>query len=546
MDFLANLRKVWGDIPLTKRIGILVLTLGAAIAVGALGIWAGRPDYRLLFANIEPADADAIIRELETASVPYQIGGGGTSVYVPSDQVYRMRMKVAAAGAIKGGSTGFELFDKPSFALTDFLQDVNYTRALQGELARTIDQLEPVQQASVHLARPKESAFADREEAATASVVLKLRPGSRLQPSQVAAIASLVAHAVQGLKPENVTILDAQGRALTDLRDEKANGPVARQLEVQQSMEEYLRDKAQSMLDKAFGPDKVFVRVSAVLDFQKGEETVEKFSTGVPKRETTKETESTTPQSSGGAASVAGGGAAAAPAAPQKSSTSDSTKEYEIPKTVTRSVKDNVDVKRLAVSVLADESLAATLPKLEGIVKTAVGFDAKRGDSFEMTGATFKPAQANPADADKNVEPVGRSTLVDELIRYGATLATVIVLAVVWALLLRKGKKKAASSGGVETGGRAAQGNSPTAALAAAVAASGDHPGLQAVKDALNPTAAQLGGPAVLKIGDAASSATAVAQAQARRISSELGQLVEQSPQAAGRVLSNWIHEGRQ
>jgi flagellar M-ring protein FliF len=539
-DFLANLRKVWGDIPLSKRIGILVLTLGAAIAIGALGLWAGRPDYRLLFANVEPADADAIVRELETASVPYQLGGGGTSIYVPSDQVYRMRMKVAASGAIKGGSTGFELFDKPSFALTDFLQDVNYTRALQGELGRTIAQLEPVQQANVHIARPKESAFADREEAATASVVLHLRPGARLAPSQVAAIASLVAHAVQGLKADNVTIVDAQGRALTDVRDEKSTGPLARQLEVQQTMEDYLRDKAQSMLDKAFGPEKVFVRVSATLDFQKGEETVEKFATGVAKRETSKESESTTPTTTGGAASVAASGAPAAPtaAAPQKTSTTDSTKEYEIPKTVTRSVKDGVRVEHLAISVLADESLAAILPKLEGIVKTAVGFDEKRGDSFQMTGAAFRAA---PAPAADDAAPASKSPLVEDLVRYGATLATVVVLALVWAFLLRKGKKKAAVPAAAPSAVGAPRGASPTAALAAAVAASGDHPALQVVKDALAPAAS---GP-VLRVGEGASSAAVVAQAQAKRMSNELGQLVEQSPQAAGRVLSSWIHEGR-
>ncbi|HEX8947584.1 MAG TPA: flagellar basal-body MS-ring/collar protein FliF, partial [Dissulfurispiraceae bacterium] len=207
---VINLVKSW---PLKKKVALAsVVVLSVALMAGIMA-WSNRVDYQVLYSNLTQEDAGQVVNKLKEMKIPFNVDGN--AIYVPSSKVYELRLELAAQGIPQGGGVGFEIFDKTQIGVTEFVQRLNYTRALQGELARTIRQLSEVDQARVHIAIPEKTIFTDKEEKPTASVVLKLKAGRVLSQGQIGGIVHLVSSSVEGLLPRNVTIIDNMGNMLS-------------------------------------------------------------------------------------------------------------------------------------------------------------------------------------------------------------------------------------------------------------------------------------------------------------------------------------------
>src|SRR5258708_7179477 len=241
---IAQLRAIWQKMSRTQRlvaVGVGVLTMAFLLGFAYL---AGHREYRVLYSNLPVEEVGAITSKLQTRGIPYRLEAGGTTITVPEDRLAQARVDLAGEGLPAGGGKGFELFDESSLAATPFVQNVNYLRALQAELARSIAQLDPVVSARVHIVRPEQTPFVRDQKPTTASVVLKLRSGARLDRSTAESITALVARAVEGLTPENVAVVDTHGRLLSDPRpsEDKVAGS---QLEYRRELENYLASKAE-------------------------------------------------------------------------------------------------------------------------------------------------------------------------------------------------------------------------------------------------------------------------------------------------------------
>jgi flagellar M-ring protein FliF len=408
-----QLRGVWGSLTGNQR--LMILGVGGAAVALSLGLilWGNRLDLATLYANLTPADAGSIVEQLKTSRIPYRITDNGARILVPAGQVHETRIKLATAGLPQGGGVGFELFDRTSFGVTDFVQKLNYQRALQGELARTIGQIREVQQARVHIAMPQPTVFSDREKPTTASVVVNLRPAARMTQEQVRAIVHLVSGSVEGLDADRVTVIDSAGRILSQRSDRASPAGNAGQLEYQAGVEAELQRRVQSMLEEVLGPGKASVRVAAQVEFSHGERTEERVDPNTVVRSEQRTTESAKGSSTrpAGVAGVAANTAAPAGAA-GTSSTNETVKEhesiqYEVGRVVERRTLVAGEVKRLSVAVLVDPPYRvspgqrgterkvalprsqAELDKLRAMVMKAVGFNSARGDEVEVAELPF-------------------------------------------------------------------------------------------------------------------------------------------------------------
>jgi len=215
-NFAQSLLDLWKQLGLNQRVSLIVSAFAVIVGLAAVVIWSRRPDYQLLYARLSEKDAAAIIGQLETQNIPHVVNAGGTAVQVPSDQVYKLRMDLAAKGLPSGDGVGFEIFDKGQFGLSDFVQRTNYLRAVQGELARTIMQLQGVRAARVMIVQPENRLLlTDQGVKSTASVFVDTG-GCRLEPDHFNAVRHLVANAVQGLAPDQVAVVDNRGRVLSE------------------------------------------------------------------------------------------------------------------------------------------------------------------------------------------------------------------------------------------------------------------------------------------------------------------------------------------
>ena len=255
---------------INQRMIILVALAGSVAGLIALTLWTQQPDMQVLFTNLGGEDAAAIIDKLKETKVPYETTGGGSTVLVPSAQVHDLRLQLATQGLPHGGGVGFEIFDRTSIGMSEFVQKLNYRRALQGELARTIAQLPEVERARVHLAIPERRLFAKEQEKARASVIMSLRNGQQLTQAQVQGVIHLVSSSVEGLQARDVTVVDGHGRMLSSTMTDETAGLTNTQLEYQRSIEKDVETRIQTMLERIVGANKAVVRVSSVVDFQKG------------------------------------------------------------------------------------------------------------------------------------------------------------------------------------------------------------------------------------------------------------------------------------
>jgi flagellar M-ring protein FliF len=415
-NFLQSLLALWKQLGLNQRVSLVVATLAVIGGLTAIGLWSQRPDYQLLYARLGDKDSAAIIGYLEAQNIPHQVTAGGTAVQVPSTEVYKLRMDLAAKGLPSGDGVGFEIFDKGQFGLSDFVQRTNYLRAIQGELARTITQLQGVHGARILIVQPENRLLmTDQTVKSTASVFVDLG-GGHLEPDQVNAIRHLVANAVQGLLPDQVAVIDNHGRVLSEeLKTDPTLGTASSQIRYRQQVEDYLSHKVESMLSEVIGPGNAVVRVSAEIETDATTETQEKFDpeSAVVRSQTVVEDKSNTSESRGAAAPVGVSAnvpekAAANPAdtGNRPTSTSDQdrtnhTTTYEINRVLTNTSRTPGAIKSVTAAVfiaprqapIAAAGAPAAAPpaprtkeelnQLRQIVINALGLKAAAGQSLD-------------------------------------------------------------------------------------------------------------------------------------------------------------------
>jgi flagellar M-ring protein FliF len=273
-----ELLSIWKQLGLNQRISIIFAGAAVIIGLGSLAYFSGRPSFALLYGGLDDTESGKVIAALTESKTPYQIGRGGSSILVPADKVAQVRMQLATKGIPRGEGVGFEIFDKPNFGISDFVQRQNYVRALQGELSRTISQLEGVEAARVLVVIPENRLLTDNTRKPTASVFLRVKGRQQLPNSSIDAIRFLVANAVEGLSANNVVVADNLGKALSANReDNSATGQSSSQLEARRELEKYLATKAEGMLERVLGPGQAVVRVAAEINWETVSKTEEKF-----------------------------------------------------------------------------------------------------------------------------------------------------------------------------------------------------------------------------------------------------------------------------
>ena len=278
-QFMTQVQANFKVLPLAKKVAVTSIASATLMGIVLLIVWTNRIDYQPLYFNLSMEDAGMVVEELKDQKVPFRLSANGRTVMVPSDRVYDLRLDMASRGVPSGGGVGFEIFDRTDLGTTEFVQKLNYQRALQGELARTINQFAEVEQSRVHITLPEKTIFLEDEQQPTASVVVKLRRRGALKEKHVQGIVHLVAGSVEGLNPENITVVDVDGNVLSAgaSDDSKLVGLTGNQQEFQREVEEDLEKRVQTMLEKVVGVGKAIVRVSASLDFKQEEKTEEIF-----------------------------------------------------------------------------------------------------------------------------------------------------------------------------------------------------------------------------------------------------------------------------
>ncbi len=410
-QLLQQLAGIWKQLGLNQRISILLATLGVLGGLTALAFWSSRAEFSLLYGKLDEGEAAKVIAALDEAKVPYQISRGGGAILVPSDKVYQVRMQMAGKGIPRGEGVGFEIFDKANFGISDFVQRANYTRAVQGELARTISQLDQVESARVMIVMPENRLLTDAQRKPTASVFVRVKGSGQLPSSSVNSIRFLVANSVEGLQVNNVSVVDNMGNVLSQNDDnDSVAGLSNNQLTARRNFEQYLSQKAEGMLDKVLGAGQAVVRVSAEINWDTTTRTEEKFDPdGQVARTTTvndEDTDTATAVAGGapGSGSNAGtnadnGGSNAVAAAPVNSSRTRkkvTNSSYEINKITSNVMEAAGGLKRLSTAVFVAQRFEgqgaarkavprapAEVEALKRIVQSALGIQMA-GDSVRQ------------------------------------------------------------------------------------------------------------------------------------------------------------------
>lgn len=444
---LEQLKQTWQGLDRrrqTSLAALAVLMVGGLIAVTA---WAMRPSWAVLYSELSPRDAQAVVEQLREQGVPYRLSQSGTTVLVSQEQLYELRIDLAGRGLLGGSTVGFELFDRTSFSTSDLQNNVNLQRALQGELERTICALEEIASARVHLALPEERLFSDRQEPPSASVVVGLG-SSRLRNPQVSAITQLVASAVPGLEPDAVTVVDTTGMMLTGGMDGVGGMQTLAQLEATRAWEERLRGYLQSMLDSVLGANRAVVRVQASLDFQRQEitrETLEPGSgPGVVRHEeiTSEQYEGDGGAEVGGPAGLDGLEARDLRGSGGSYEHRHETREYDYARMQEQVSRPPGAVQRLAVAVVVDEGLGGgTVGQVRGLVEAAAGIDRERGDQVTvemMTIEAVKVAEEQEKLAEAEDARRARRESMGRAVRYGSIILMVALVGAAMLMVTRR------------------------------------------------------------------------------------------------------------
>ena len=481
-DLLARLRA-------NPRIPLIVAAAAVVAIVIAMVLWAKQPSYSVLYNNLTDEDGGAIVTQLTQMNIPYRFAENGGALMVPEANVHELRLRLAQQGLPKGGSVGFELLDKEKFGISQFSEQVNYQRALEGELARTIESLGPVKSARVHLAMPKPTLFVREQKAPSASVTLTLQPGRALDEGQIQAIAHMVSSSVAGLPPGNVTVVDQTGRLLT--RSDSAGRDLNdAQLKYASEVEARYQQRIEAILNPILGQGNVHAQVTAQINFDTAEQTDEKYqpnanpsNSAIRSRQTSTSDQSgspypggvpgalsnqpapantapvTTPNNTAANGQNANGqnangqnnaannanqttSTAAASAGPTNSRRDD-TVNYELDRTI-RHTKVNVgDVQRLSVAVVvnfrADDKGKAValneqqLKQIEDLTREAMGYSQNRGDSINVVNSQFNTTE--PVTTDLPFWQ--QQSFFDQLMNAGKWLLIALVAFILYRKLVR-------------------------------------------------------------------------------------------------------------
>ena len=387
--------KVINKLTFQQKIMLGFVLVFSIVAFIALMFFVNQPNYSTLYTNLSQDDASKVVDFLNNKKIQYEFDNNGSTIKVPKDKVYQTRLELAGKGIPASGVVGYEIFDKSTMGMSDFLQKLNYKRALEGELARTIMQEDAIEEARVHIVLPQKSVFKDEEKPPTASIVVKLKGNRGLTEGNINAILNLVASSVEGLQPGKITLIDTKGHLLSkDVSDNSFAAASSKQYEIKQSVENYLATKAQSILDNVLGYGNAIVKVNADLNFDQVEKTIESYDpdSQVAISEQTIKNENTGKSLSDSTGEVS----------------QNSTVNYEINKTIQKIVEGTGNIKRLSVATVVNDvpntitkgGKAETvykprspeqMKKLEEIIKNAVGLDVQRQDQFSIVDIPFEP-----------------------------------------------------------------------------------------------------------------------------------------------------------
>ncbi|HEY9154813.1 MAG TPA: flagellar basal-body MS-ring/collar protein FliF [Opitutaceae bacterium] len=466
-NVFSSLAKLWKELGLNQRVSLSVAAMVVLAGIAGLLIWSRRPDMQLLYGRLAEKDAAAIISQLQSQNVQYKVMNGGSTVYVASDQVYRLRMELASKGLPSGDGVGFEIFDKGQFGLSDFVQRTNYTRALQGELARTISQLEGVRSARVMIVQPENRLLlTDQTVKPTASVFVELAT-SRLELDAVNSIRHLVANAVQGLQPDSVAVVDQRGHVLSEeLHTDPTLANASSQMRYRQQVEDYFAKKVESMLTPVVGTNNAIVRVSADIDTEASTMMQEKYDpegSVVRTQTVTEDVSSSTETKAGGTVGVtanttpndksaANSAPAATPNNLSETNRKNRTTSYEIGRSVTNTTRQAGTIRNLTASVFIAERAPGAdgkpnhrtpeeISALKAVVVNALGLKATGGQTVDsMVSLQEMPFQVEPVS--QQIQKIQSETRVQGWIetasRYVGVVIAGLVLFVFWKMLKKQ------------------------------------------------------------------------------------------------------------
>ena len=447
MNFLQKIVAVWQKINVVQR----ALLMAIILAMGAIGMlmthWAKMPDMQMLYADLSPEDAAKVTDKISEKGITYELRNGGKSIYAPREKIYQLRIDLAKDGLPGGDQGGYSLFDNEKIGISPFVQNVNLKRALQDELAKSIQMIDGVQHARVHIVSNEQVLFNSNKPQTSASVVLKFKPGYRLSNTNIAAIANLVAGSVEGLKTENVTIVDSDGRLLSSQSDGAVASGAGTVQDYKERVEQNLANKVEQMLIAVLGPGRATVRVSAEVNMTSIQMVTETYNpTGkVPTKEETKSNSETEPATSGEAGKTLAGGI-------KKDETS--TTEYLVGKTVEQKSSVPGTVTSLSVAAVVDLSPAEAnqpqaakimpLTEVEKLIETALGLNLKGRDSLKVVEAKFYHPAVTPEDipTPKKLDYIA--------IARNASLGIMAISALLVLKIFTKGSKRAAAEAPIQ------------------------------------------------------------------------------------------------
>ncbi len=457
--FAQSLLDLWRQLGINQRVSLVASFVAVVLVVVGLVVWSKQPDYQLLYGRLSEKDTSAIVSALQSQGIPHRVGTGGGSIYVPADQVHRLRMDLAGKGLPGGDGVGFEIFDKGQFGLSDFVQRTNYNRAIQGELARTIGQLDGVASARVMIVQPENRLLlTDQGVKPTASVFVEVR--NRLEPEAVNSIRHLVANAVQGLLPDAVAVVDQRGRVLSaDLKEDPLLGSATSLIRYRQQVEDYFAKKVESMLLPVLGAGQAIVRVSAEIDNDAAILTEERYDPDgavVRVQTNTEDSNTSTEQRRGGLTGVA----ANTPGAPAENAgdtdrgsvtnaqnRKNQSTTFEINRSTSSIRRNPGGIKSLTAAVF----IAARPPAEDGtvtprsttelfalrrVVLNALGLKLAAGQNIEdLVSLQEMPFQ--PAEVDQRIEALVTETRVQGWIQTASRYVAVAVALIAFFLFYR-------------------------------------------------------------------------------------------------------------
>lgn len=505
--------------------GILVFTI---VILGFVVFIFNEPNYSTLYSNLAPEDASRVVEHLTAQKVPYKLENNGQTIAVPNESLYEMRLSLAGKGIPSSGIIGYELFDNNMMGMSEFMQKLNFKRALEGELSRTIMQQNGVEGARVHLVFPEKSIFKDEQKQPTASVVLKLNPGFKLTSANINAISNLVSASIEGLQPNKVAIIDTKGRLLSKNDEEDGIGiSGGKQYEIKNKVEDYLANKAQSLLDNVLGYGNAIVKINVDLDFKQVDKTMELY-----------DPESQVAISEQVIKSESGGKTMADSSAVVSENT---TTNYEISKTIERVVEGAGNIKRLTIAavingvtkevkngelteILNEPRSEAQLKQLEQIIIQAVGLDPTRKDQISIVSIPFE-TQFLEEPAQEEVSPF------DEVQKWSNLI--LIIFAIGASLFVLKGLMKKLKNEKIIIGTVNYKDDS-FSDLSPSLSMAGASPSMPQISNKPKKN--------LLNIGDIEDEITDEAQ-QRKAVQDKIVNYVAKNPADAAKLINTWLRE---